>query len=147
MQLLILLNEYEVRYLLAWGFGENEAASVMQSNADFGIWIDPQDANKRRLLSVLLDMGYDPEDLGRLRMSDFFDPFVFSLHLPSGLVADFMTTLGELCFEHFADIYEQSPVLRLDDMSVRMLESGIVASLPEEADVAVKMVIKRKLRL
>ena len=47
---------------------------------DVDIWIKPTNENGQRLIDVLLCMGYDSEDLGRLTQMDFTESQVFGLN-------------------------------------------------------------------
>lgn len=120
MQLLVQLNEYEVRYIVAWGVGEEPPEGAP---GDLGIWMAATPDNVSKLRSLLVNMGYDPEDVAALRGIDCFHQRPLSLHLPSGLIADFLTALPDFECEEFDARYAGAPVVRMDDISFRILEN------------------------
>ncbi len=117
MQLLAQLNAHEVRYLLLWDNAESE-----HSIGNFCVWIEPSHESKSRLLSLLANMGYAAEDTQLIRVTDFFQPFAFTLHLPSGLEVDIMTAPETCEPEQFEDFYAKSTPVYWEEISFHVVE-------------------------
>ncbi|MCE7041861.1 DUF6036 family nucleotidyltransferase [Dyadobacter sp. CY312] len=69
----------KLEYMVIGGFamflnGLNRATN------DIDIWMKPTEENGQRLIEVLLCMGYDEEDLGKLIMMKFTESQVFGLN-------------------------------------------------------------------
>lgn len=121
MQLLAQLNEHEVRYLMLWDFTRKGESA--QSVGNFGLWLAPSYDNKSRFLSLLANMGYAPDDIQYLRYADFFNPYAFTLELPSGLEVDIMTAPEDCTPEDFEEYYQQRATpIKWEDISFHVID-------------------------
>ena len=67
---LAAMQKYKVRYMLIGGVAIN-FHGVNRSTQDMDIWLAPTNQNRDLFYSVLLDLGYVPEEIEDLKEEDF----------------------------------------------------------------------------
>jgi len=92
--LLRSLNEADVRYLIVGGYAVMVHTEPRYTK-DLDIWIEPEEANARALLSALAGFGAPTNDV---RPADFTEPEVFFQIGVEPVRVDIMTSVTGLAF-------------------------------------------------
>ena len=135
----ILIGGYAVIY---HGYG--------RTTGDMDIWLKPDNRNRDKLITVLETQGILPEDLDKIRKTDFTNIIAFHIDEPPRRI-DFLTKVVGLTF-HEAESRKvllplgdlTVPILHLDDLIVNKLLSGRTKDKADVEELQKIMRLKKK---
>lgn len=110
-----LLNQNNVRYIVVGGFAVN-LHSFSRYTGDLNLWIQDTAANRANLRNALRQAGM--RDVKEMETAEFV-PGWTSLNLPSGFELDLMTYLKSVGQKQFEELYQQSTLAEIHQVSVR----------------------------
>ncbi|MEX0967012.1 MAG: nucleotidyl transferase AbiEii/AbiGii toxin family protein [Bacteroidia bacterium] len=106
----------KVTFLLVGGYAVNYHG-YPRYTADLDIWLKPDNANKKSLLSLLEDYGFDAESIMRVQELNFSEAHSFHIGKNEARV-DFMTKASGL---QFHEAFQHHVILKLEDIEVPVI--------------------------
>ncbi|WP_128544192.1 DUF6036 family nucleotidyltransferase [Larkinella soli] len=79
LQFVSLAEKHKLDYLLVGGLALLLNGAI-RFTRDVDMWVKPTNDNKDRLVAILLDLGYQEEELEELINRDFTEPQVLRIH-------------------------------------------------------------------
>jgi len=145
--LLIQLLESHVEFIVAGGYAVIYHG-YLRNTGDLDLWLNPDNKNKERLISLLKTQGVSDDSLETLANKDFTKHLAFHYGNPPERT-DFMTTLSGITFKEAISKCNyiplqglQVPVLSVEDLILTKIASG---RLKDQADVeAIQQIQKKK---
>ena len=127
--LLVQLLNAKIDFILIGGYAVI-SHGYGRTTGDMDIWLKPDNENKDKLMPLLKTLGIIPEDLERLKKTDFTTTIAFHIDEAPRRI-DFLTRLSGIKYEE-ADKRKvflllgshQVPVLHLDHLIINKLTSG-----------------------
>ena len=114
IELLSLLNEYKVKFLIIGGYAYGVHAEPRYTK-DIDIWIDPSIANSKRIFSCLKDFGAPVSSLAE---KNFTEPGLLLIFGKEPNRVDILNHLKGLTFK---EAYQKSILVPLKKVSVRVV--------------------------
>jgi hypothetical protein len=116
LELLQLLNKYQVEYLLIGGFAV-VIHGYERTTGDMDLWLKPDNDNKYKFLQVLKEMNFEEESIEAIGAMNFEEVKVFSMGEEPDKI-DFLTKVQGLKFE---ECYPQAFILKIENTELKVL--------------------------
>jgi hypothetical protein len=134
---LIKMLKAKVDFMLIGGYAVN-FYGYNRPTGDMDLWLKPDNTNRDKFITILLDEDFEEEDIEIIRSADFTKPMVFHVG-QSPYRIDFMNFIANVQYEH-ADLQKtiaevdglHLPIIHFNDL-IRTKE--ISSRLKDKADV------------
>lgn len=88
----------EVKFMLIGGYAVNYYG-YNRPTGDMDIWLKPDNLNRDRFISILLDEDFEEDDITLIKQADFTKPMIFHIG-ESPYRIDFMNFIANVDYNH-----------------------------------------------